>query len=121
MTHHANDLRILADALSHDGWDQEDVDILNWAANRLERDEAVHTKSKSLTKDIAEVVNKHSRENESDTPDFLLAGFLVKCLVAYELMLVERAVWHGGDESLKDLHRPSKGDGDDASETDAGA
>lgn len=34
--------------------------------------------------ELTELVNKHSRENASSTPDFVLARFMVTCLEAYE-------------------------------------
>jgi hypothetical protein len=41
------------------------------------------------------VINKHSRENESDTPDYLLAEYVIDCLVAYERTVTLRDKWHG--------------------------
>ena len=35
---------------------------------------------RTLVGDIAAAINYHSAENESDTPDFVLAEFLVGCL-----------------------------------------
>ena len=42
------------------------------------------TKRQILVKEISAVINKNSRENESDTPDFILAEYLVSCLESYE-------------------------------------
>lgn len=33
-----------------------------------------------LEKDFEEIINKRSLENESNTPDFVLASYLVDCL-----------------------------------------
>lgn len=38
----------------------------------------------SLAEDIRGAINRHSRENVSNTPDFILAAFLLECLEAYE-------------------------------------
>ncbi len=46
--------------------------------------------------ELAELINKHSKENESNTPDFLLAEFLCKCLEAFNKAVNARKVWHGG-------------------------
>ena len=43
--------------------------------------------------DLARVINKHSRENRSNTPDFILAGYLVNCLEAYEAAMERRKEW----------------------------
>lgn len=43
--------------------------------------------------DLRDLINKHSRENESDTPDFILAKFLIDCLEAYEETIKRREDW----------------------------
>jgi hypothetical protein len=37
-------------------------------------------------------------ESTSDTPDFILASFLAKCLEAFDGCVVERDRWHGWRE-----------------------
>ena len=49
----------------------------------------------SLKKDLTELVNRHSMENGSNTPDYLLADFLLGCFDAYNATLQERARWYG--------------------------
>lgn len=56
-----------------------------------------------LTRDIAEVLNRHCIENDSDTPDFILAGYLVDCLLAVAPAIRGRDNWYG--------LRPSPGGG----------
>lgn len=51
--------------------------------------------SMTLHEEIRYVINLHSRENESDTPDFLLADFLMACLAAFEKATTERDAWYG--------------------------
>ena len=46
-----------------------------------------------LKKEISTLLNKASRENESGTPDFVLADFLMKCLEAGECMIKRRDIW----------------------------
>lgn len=48
-----------------------------------------------LEKEFREVLNRNSRENRSNTPDFMLAKYLVKCLRAYEDGVVSRDTWNG--------------------------
>jgi hypothetical protein len=46
---------------------------------------------------LAEVVNCHSRENGSNTPDFMLASFLANCLTAFDGAVRTREAWYGRD------------------------
>jgi len=48
-----------------------------------------------LRKEIEEAINKASAENGSDTPDYILAEFLISCLKAFDVALVERERWYG--------------------------
>ena len=43
--------------------------------------------------ELAAVINKYSREGRSNTPDFILAGYLVNCLEAYEAAMERRDEW----------------------------
>lgn len=51
----------------------------------------------SFAKELEQLLNKHSVENNSGTPDFLLAGYLVGCLAVYEEITCQRDAWHGGE------------------------
>lgn len=48
---------------------------------------------RTLVSEVATVVNRNSIENASDTPDFILAEYLVVCLEGYEAALKRRKVW----------------------------
>ncbi len=39
----------------------------------------------SLKKEISALINKHSREQESNTPDYILAEYLISSLKAFEV------------------------------------
>jgi len=52
-------------------------------------------KKTELEKGIAKLINGESRENDSNTPDFLLAEFMMACLDAFELANNKREVWYG--------------------------
>src|SRR5580692_5744669 len=39
-----------------------------------------HERNSTFEKDLAHVINRHSRENGSNTPDFILAAYLADCL-----------------------------------------
>lgn len=47
-----------------------------------------------LARELGAVLNRASRENESNTPDFLLAEYLLGCLEAGEKLIKKRDVWY---------------------------
>ena len=49
---------------------------------------------KSFQNELSELLNKHSKEKESNTPDFILAEFLTKCLGAFNHSLQQRTNWY---------------------------
>lgn len=50
---------------------------------------------RTLREDITRVLARHSVENVSDTPDFILAQFLLRSLVAGEELIKARHAWWG--------------------------
>lgn len=48
-----------------------------------------------LREAIAKELNMRSLENNSDTPDFILAAYLEKCLEAFDMALQAREKWYG--------------------------
>lgn len=44
---------------------------------------------------IAAIINMEGRESNSNTPDFLLAEFMVSCLVSAEHLINAREAWYG--------------------------
>jgi hypothetical protein len=51
--------------------------------------------SSDFRKELTAVLNKHSKETASNTPDFILAKFLIICLHAFDVSTNEREAWHG--------------------------
>jgi len=47
----------------------------------------------NLRTKIAHVLNEHSAENGSDTPDFILADYLMDCLCAFDRAANRRGDW----------------------------
>jgi hypothetical protein len=45
--------------------------------------------------DLETLINHHSLENGSDTPDFILASYLRECLATFNLALTARERWYG--------------------------
>lgn len=55
--------------------------------------------------DIQDVINRHSAENISNTPDFILAQYLDQCLNAFDVAVQQRETWYGRDG--RPTERPS--------------
>lgn len=51
--------------------------------------------SLGLEDEIRNALNRHSAENGSDTPDFVLAKYLVDAMVAFNAAVGIREKWHG--------------------------
>lgn len=49
----------------------------------------------TLRKKLEEAINSVSAESGSNTPDFVLADFLISCLVAYDCATIRRDEWYG--------------------------
>lgn len=48
-----------------------------------------------LRSELKALLNKHSAEAGSNTPDHILADFLLGCLATYDEALQARAAWYG--------------------------
>jgi len=48
-----------------------------------------------LTKELEQLLDRHSAENDSDTPDFILARYLMDCLTAWNNATQMREEWYG--------------------------
>ena len=64
----------------------------------------------SFEKELSALINKHSIENESNTPDWLLAQYLISCLAAFTVATQQRETWYGRDARriVKPLFREIK-------------
>jgi hypothetical protein len=51
--------------------------------------------SSEFEKELRAVINRHSAENFSNTPDFVLANFLLRCLDAWTAAVRARDSWFG--------------------------
>ena len=49
----------------------------------------------SFRKDLEQLINGYSMENNSHTPDFLLAQYLERCLDAFDEATRARDRWYG--------------------------
>lgn len=49
----------------------------------------------NFRKELETLINKHSLENGSDTPDFILADYVSKCLKTFDETIQAREQWYG--------------------------
>lgn len=57
---------------------------------------------------LEKLLNTYSRENKSNTPDFILAEYLVNCLWAFDTASNRRSRWYGLTMRVKQK-QPHKG------------
>ena len=57
----------------------------------------------TFEEDLRRLLNIHSQENESGTPDFILATYMLSSLQAYNTAVVSRATWRGESVELHPL------------------
>lgn len=71
----------------------ETPDSFDDFVNRVKAD-----KENAFRKELQELINRHSLENESDTPDWILAEYLASCLVAFDIAVLRRETWWGREK-----------------------
>jgi len=55
----------------------------------------------NFQKELEQLINKYSLENDSDTPDFILATFLAECLDSFNVAVHNRNAWYKRDATNK--------------------
>jgi hypothetical protein len=53
-----------------------------------------------FTAELSDLLNRHSMESASGTPDFILAAYLANCLLAWNQSMQEREAWYGRQAKL---------------------
>jgi hypothetical protein len=66
------------------------VNVANLYRARTER----KCEAGNFRDELKDLLNRHSKEGASNTPDFILADYLVACLQAYDDALANRDTWH---------------------------
>ena len=51
---------------------------------------------------LREIINVHSLESESDTPDFILAEYMIDCLDSFTDATNKREKWYGRKTEKKE-------------------
>ena len=55
----------------------------------------------TLRRDLSALINRHSKENGSNTPDFILANYLADCLKAFDKAVNLRETHYGRSNNKK--------------------
>lgn len=55
--------------------------------------------------DLIDILNRHSKESASNTPDYILAHYLHGCLRLFDSTLAAREKWHN---RAKEMIKPLK-------------
>ena len=58
------------------------------------------TRHTIFEKELTRLLNCCSAENESNTPDFILAQYLIGCLATWNVAVQQRETWYGRDARL---------------------
>ena len=65
----------------------------------------------TFKKELEDLINRHSKENGSDTPDFMLAEYLDNCLKIFNEISQAREEWYGRKPNMSKI--PVNNDVDD--------
>lgn len=65
------------------------------SAAQVEREQ----RQASFRNELQELLNRHSMENESNTPDYMLADYLIQCLKSLDEAINRRSSWYGKFDS----------------------
>lgn len=65
-------------------------------------------KEEQVLRELTELINRNSLENECNTPDFILASHLLACLEAHAAATKQRDNWYGGKQSILDSEKKEK-------------
>jgi hypothetical protein len=65
--------------------------------------------NEEFKKELQSLINKHSIENDSDTPDYILAEYLMGCLDSFNNTTKRRDTWYGFKPWLREKKRKAIG------------
>ena len=71
-----------------------EAEIERLKGETMEQHEEV-TDAEPFQKALERLINKYSKENGSDTPDYLLSVYLMGCLNNFNNVVKQRDEWHG--------------------------
>jgi hypothetical protein len=73
---------------------------------RYEQLDEIVTKETEFIRELISLLNRYSKENGSDTPDFVLAGYLIGCLRVFNAATKNREKWYGRENELGNILSP---------------
>ena len=62
-------------------------------------------KTVTFEKELTCLINKYSKENDSNTPDFILAEYILGCLSNFNVIVNKRDKWYKGSSLFKDSNK----------------
>jgi hypothetical protein len=62
---------------------------------------------KGFKKELEQLLNKYSIDNDTNTPDFILADYLTGCIKVYNKTTVKRDDWSGRGHGIIELEAPT--------------
>jgi uncharacterized protein YecE (DUF72 family) len=65
---------------------------------RTWRGDAFHSNKTEFEERLRAILNGMSMEQHSNTPDFILARYLLRCLEAFDCAVESREEWYGRDK-----------------------
>lgn len=65
------------------------------AQSRPKPNPTLDKKTHDLHVELTQLLNRVSRESESNTPDYILSDYMINCLEAFERATARRAEWYG--------------------------
>lgn len=69
---------------------------------RYEQLDEIVTRETEFNRELTSLLNRYSKENGSDTPDFILANYLIGCLRTFNYTQNAREKWYGRGEKRKE-------------------
>ena len=69
----------------------------------------IHDDSEAFRRELETLLNRHSKENGSNTPDFILAEYLTGCLENFDRALTKRTQWYRRDVDPSGVQGPING------------
>lgn len=55
----------------------------------------------TFVEELRYLINRYSKENGSNTPDFILAEYLSECLDIFNKTVKRREKWYGKEDKIK--------------------
>ena len=65
------------------------------------------TTERTFRRGLEELINYNSQENGSNTPDFILANYLINCLLAFDTAVNSRERWYSREPGWRHEMQPS--------------